>query len=226
MKFLFSVITVVILLISCMFITPAGAEIFIEDSSRKGRFEMFLLTNWIDSNQIDFQGGSEIGLDKDFGLGFGFAYNLNEHIALGANFIWNSSKYDVSTFSDTGDPVNMSGRLDSNKMHFTATYYFFDKIITPFITGGFGWTLIDSNVPSGPPSSHCWWDPWWGYVCSRYQSTYSETSFSYSIGTGLRMDITKTFFMSLSINNTWIDISKAKGTPDSLNTNLLLGFAF
>ncbi len=42
---------------------------------------MFLLTNWTDSNQIDFKGGSELDLNKDFGWGFGFAYNLNEHIA-------------------------------------------------------------------------------------------------------------------------------------------------
>lgn len=226
MKLLFSFIMGFVLLISCMFVAPAGAEIVIADSSRAGRWEMFLLTNWTDANKIDFKGGSELDLNKDFGWGFGFTYNLNEHIALGTQISWNSTNYDVNTFSDTGDPVNMSGRLDSDRLHFTATYYFFDKEITPFVTGGFGMTYVDSNIQSGPTDTVCWWDPWWGYVCNTYRPTYNDTSFSYSLGAGLRMDVTKAFFLSASINNTWIELKKASGTPDLLNSRFRMGFVF
>jgi len=226
MKLLSRFITGGVLLILIMSAAPAGAEIVITDSSRSGRWEMFLLTNWTDTNRIDFKGGSEVSLNKDFGWGFGFAYNVNEHISLGTQISWNSTNFDVDTFSGTGEPVNMSGRLDSDRLHFTATYYFFDKEITPFVTGGFGMTYVDSNIPSGPSDTICWWDPWWGYVCRTYRPTHTETSFSYSLGAGLRMDVTNAFFLSASINNTWIDLEKASDIPDFLNSRFFMGFVF
>ena len=56
------------------------------------------------------------------------------------------------------------------------------------IEAGFGWTKVDSNVADGPPQTGCWWDPWWGYICSNFYSTYSENLTSYSAALGMRWD--------------------------------------
>ena len=60
---------------------------------------------------------------------------------------------------------------------------------TPFVEAGAGWTDVDSNIPSGPPTTGCWWDPWWGYICSSFYETYSETRTSYLYGVGVRWEM-------------------------------------
>jgi opacity protein-like surface antigen len=65
---------------------------------------------------------------------------------------------------------------------------FTDGPFTPYVQAGIGWTNIDSNVADGPPTTGCWWDPWWGYVCRSSYSTYDDTNFSYGAGVGLRYE--------------------------------------
>jgi len=67
--------------------------------------------------------------------------------------------------------------------------------ISPFIEAGFGWTNVDSNIISGPPITGCWWDPWWGYICDTFFSTYSENLTSYSAAAGLRWDFNNYYGM-------------------------------
>jgi opacity protein-like surface antigen len=58
--------------------------------------------------------------------------------------------------------------------------------LTPFVEAGLGWTYFDSNVSDSAPIVGCWWDPWWGYICSEFYSTYSSSEFSYGAGVGLQ----------------------------------------
>jgi len=56
---------------------------------------------------------------------------------------------------------------------------------------GIGWTWIDTNIPDGPPVGGCWWDPWWGYVCTTTYPTKTKSAFSYQATLGVLGNIEK-----------------------------------
>jgi hypothetical protein len=74
-------------------------------------------------------------------------------------------------------------------------------------------TSLDSNIADGLPTTGCWWDYWWGYVCRSYWSTYSDTSFSYGGGLGIRWDINGALFMRASYNLLKIDTGGNSNDP-------------
>ncbi len=76
------------------------------------------------------------------------------------------------------------------------------------------------------PSTGCYWDPWWGYVCYPYPPTYTATEFSYNAALGVCWDIRESFFLRASIGKQWIDVDKASSTPDITLGRLDIGFAF
>ena len=61
-------------------------------------------------------------------------------------------------------------------------------------------SYFDSNVADGPPSTGCYWHPWWGYICNSYYSTFTETQFSYGVGGGLRYEFVGGMFLKASYN--------------------------
>ena len=93
-----------------------------------------------------------------------------------------------------------------------ATYYFQASDVTPFVSGGVGATFIDSNIQNGQSSTACWWDPWWGYICSSYTPTKTETDTTFMAGIGVRWDVSRTFALQGSYNRQWIEAEKS--TPD------------
>ena len=60
-------------------------------------------------------------------------------------------------------------------VRFTGSYNFSEKEFTPFVTGGLGWTYIDTNIPTGLPENICWAYPWYGYYCTTYVPTETTT---------------------------------------------------
>jgi opacity protein-like surface antigen len=68
------------------------------------------------------------------------------------------------------------------------------------VQAGLGWTYIDSNVSDGRPTTGCWWDPWWGYVCADFYDTYDDNRFSYGAGAGLRYEFRNGMFVKGSYN--------------------------
>ena len=76
------------------------------------------------------------------------------------------------------------------------------------------WTYIDSNVSDRPPITGCWWDPWWGYICSNFYSTYSDTNFSYGGGIGVRWEFGYNTYMRASYSLMRMDLGSAAGNPE------------
>jgi hypothetical protein len=70
----------------------------------------------------------------------------------------------------------------------------------------------------------CWWDPWWGQICTPYQSTKSIDDPVYQIGAGVRWDISTAYTMRFMYEKHWFDYDKAASTPDF--DQLKLGITF
>jgi opacity protein-like surface antigen len=158
------------------------------DTKRGGKWEG---TFQLIGNSSESTGGaqeSSLDVDSEIGFGFGLGYNFNSRFAL--NFDMSYIKPDYTAVFDTEDDGLQ--RIDHHMTVFTGqlngVWNFTDGPFTPYVQAGIGWTNIDSNVADGPPTTGCWWDPWWGYVCRNSFSTYDDTSFSYGAGLGLRYE--------------------------------------
>ena len=95
------------------------------------------------------------------------------------------------------------------------TYNFLAGPLTPYVTGALGWNWMNTDVASGPPTTGCWWDPWWGYVCSRFQPTRTLDSFVYQLGIGLRYDLNEKIALDAAYRKSWLDYSNTSSQPDT-----------
>jgi outer membrane assembly lipoprotein YfiO len=206
-----------------------GASVFRSPyRGRKRRYEITLQPLYVASKTISVDGGSQLELDQGFGLGAGFGYNFTDQFALDLDGSWTRSDYQAKIATSTGGTAGYttaSGTLDVGTLALNLNYYVLKGPLTPFVMAGIGWTLVDSNIPSGPPQGVCWWDPWWGYVCTSYQNTYRKDYFSYNLGLGGRWDLTSNFFLRGSVGWQWINLGKA-GTTDFMGGRLDLGYLF
>jgi len=153
----------------------------------------------IGSQTLNGSMNSFINIESEFGFGFWGTYNLNDRFALGFDFNWTQPRYTARFVPDNGtQPVDVQHRMDLFTGQGKAVFHFFEGPITPYVEAGLGWTRVDSNVADSPPSTGCWWDPWWGYMCSSFYSTYGDTVTSYSGALGLRYDINRYYTMRLA----------------------------
>ena len=195
-------------------------------SDRKDRWEITFQTQYLNSEVIDFDGGAEATLNESWNWGFGFGYNFDEHLAIDIDLNWNSAGYSGKRIDDNGDIETVSGTLNTNSMLFTGIYNFSAKRFTPFVSASMGWTFIDTNIPTGPPGSYCWYDPWWGYICSSYIPTKTFTEFTYGASAGLRFDVKDNVFLRLSAGKKWIDFSNATSASDFTTYRFDIGLMF
>jgi opacity protein-like surface antigen len=72
----------------------------------------------------------------------------------------------------------------------------------------------------------CWWDPWWGYICTPYQSTKSVDEFVYQLGAGVRWDLSPGYTLRLAYEKHWFDAGNATSTPDFDQWKLGIAFRY
>ncbi len=206
-----------------------GAVSAAEQSDRTGHWEFTLPVRYVNGEVLDFEGGTTIDLNSDLGWGFGFGYNMSEALNLNFEFSWLNANYRVDFASadfPPGPSVSATGNLDVGSTQISANYNILPKTITPYISGTIGWNWIDSNIPTGPPQTGCWWDPWYGQICTTYQDTASETGFLYGLGAGVRIEPKPTFFFRVGVNNNWQDFGSYSSSPDFLSYRMELGWKF
>jgi len=197
---------------------PADAQSYtaVRPGGRAGSWEFTLPLLYADSARISGQNGTSVDLDAGFGFGFGFGYNFTDNFQLNGVFTWNSRSYNATMVKADGTATNKySNYIDTSTISLNAVYYFLSGNINPFISGGVGITYVDTNIPTGPADTgSCWYDPYWGYVCSSYTPTKTENDISYNVGAGVRFDANRQFGLQFGYYKTWIDMSKASSTPD------------
>lgn len=218
----------VLFVLSGLLLMGAGAQAqsYLDAKKRVGTKEATFLVNYISDLQIDGKGGAGVNVSDDLGWGFGLGYNLDNHWNLGFAFDSNHSDYKATYVDGDGNANSLNHRLSTYSGQFNVQYNFSEKAFTPFVQAGLGWTYLDSNIANRPPVTSCWYDPWLGYICNTYSSTYSDNSFSYNTAVGLRWDFARTMFVRGSYGIRWVDLSKASSTPDMSVVNFEIGTRF
>jgi len=189
----------------------AGAA---DAQDREGRWEFTLGTFYQLGTGVDGQEGSTIDTDNEFGLSIGGGYNFTDRLATTFGLQWAGVGYDATAMDENGAPVDISGKYDSFTLSGNLVYYLSDGKLAPYVGAGIGWTWIDTNIPNGPPLTWCWWDPWWGYVCSTGYPTATRSAFSYQATLGLRYEFDNDrTFLRFGYTSQWMDFDASSGTP-------------
>jgi len=187
--------------------------------SRDGRFEASFLINYENSVTKDnLEGGSSLEIDKKTGWGITLGWNWNSKFNTAYKLTVVNPDY--SAYIVPEDPAIEPQTLNYNASkvshQLNATYNFLEGKFTPFVQAGVGVTSLDSNVPDQPPTTGCWWDPWWGYICTTTWSTYKTTKFSYNAGVGVRWDVNNVFYLRGSYSKEWISVDSGSLSFDSI----------
>lgn len=189
---------------------------------RNKNWEVSLTVNSQSGLDLVNERGSSIDVDSAIGWGFSLGYNLTNKW----NFEWRFAmvKPDYLAVIVPEEMPDAPQRIDytlsrySNQVN--ATYHFFEGPLTPFARLGAGWTRIDSNVPSAPPTTGCWWDPWWGYICDTTWSTYDTSEFTWNAGLGVRWDINGALFMRGSWSREFMKVDAGSLDFDLLSLDI------
>lgn len=214
-----AVIAVIIL-----FVVPGIA---LAQGNRANSWEWSFAVLYQESKSMGSEAGSSLNVDDDYGIGVNIGYNFTNHLTLGVDLDWLSPDYQAVLVDDTVTPPDTT-TIDHEFSQFNGrikgTYTFLDGPFMPFVEAGIGWTYVDSNVLDGPPITGCWWHPWWGYICSNFYSTFSNTTFTYGAGLGLRYHFRGGSFLKASYN-VW-ELDDVGNVSDSTITGVRVEFGW
>jgi opacity protein-like surface antigen len=168
------------------------------------------------SNDVSFDGGSRIDVEDDIGAALLFGYRFDSRLELQFSLDWNDVDYSgtLQSASFPNVTADINGTMETFTPRVNVTWNFMEGPLTPYVTGGLGWAFIDTNIPTGQVQVGCWWDPWWGQVCTPYQPTKDVDGFTYEAGLGGRWDAGEAFTLRLAYLKRWIDLNNATSTPD------------
>ncbi len=192
----------------------------------RNQWEWSVAAIYQDSESVGTVGGSNVQIDNDLGLGFSFAYLVNDRLSIGADIEWLSPDYVATLVDDLGGTSIIDHEFSQFNGRIKGSFNLLEGPFTPYLEAGFGWTYVDSNVADGPPLVGCWWHPWWGYICDGYYNTFHETSFSYGGAIGLRYRLRGGTILKLSYNTYEIDGSGEAPDPTLSAARLEVAWGF
>jgi hypothetical protein len=180
---------------------------------REGKWEFSIGPTYQGSASLKFDGGSTVKTKGDWGLTTAVAYNFTESLAGSLGIQWGGISYDANVIQDGGGSSKISGTYDSWTTSANLIYNFKEGPVVPFVSAGLGYSWIDTNVPNGLPTTGCWWDPWYGYVCSTSYPTKTTDALAYQASLGLRYEYSPSAYVRFAYTSQWLDLSKATSTP-------------
>jgi uncharacterized protein YpiB (UPF0302 family) len=216
-----------IVLIALFINSQALAEnVLTESSRRSGHWDVSLTGTHVHSGTINFNNEANAAIDSSTAWGMTIGYSFNENLNLALDLSSRSANYNAEIVKEDNTRAIVQGSLDSSTTNLGLTYNFLDRRLTPYVTANLGWTFTDTNVPTGePPSSGCWWYPWWGYVCGTFVPTETSNDWSYGGIVGIRLDISNKVFAKAGAGKQWIRYGDA-GNPDFTFYKFDLGLMF
>jgi len=198
-----------VLLALVLFAVPALAQ------TRARKSDFYFSPTFVNSQNYNFEGGATLQTDTGTGFGLGWHYNFDAHWALGVEFGWGYIDYRATVQPDrtnARDPVRVNGTMYTSNLKFAGTYNLASGPLTPFLTANFGWTYVDTGVPSGLPQNDCWYWGWY-YYCGTYTPTHATTKFSYGAGLGVRADIGRSFVLRGMVGQQYVDFASVSTAP-------------
>lgn len=210
-------------LVALLAALPAQAQ-----STRGNKSEFYLSPVFTDGKSYSFEGGSSARTDTGFGLTLGYNFNFDQHKALGMEVSWSDQDYRATVapgLLNGGAAQDIRSTLETWTVRFTGTYYLLEGNFTPFVTGGLGWTYLDTNIPTGLPQNICWYYPWYGSYCGTFVPTATSTKFSYNAGLGLRMELGGGFVRAM-VNEQWMDFGGSYGSSSVTQYRIDFGVKF
>ena len=181
-------------------------------TSRARLWDFSVQTRYVGEQTRDGAAGSGVSIESDLGWGLGFGYNVNERFDVGLFFSWRSANYTATVVPEINpeDTQTYSNWLDTSTLAVSADWNILPKRFTPYVSGALGWTLMNTNIPADVYAG-CWYDPWYGYVCAGDVATYGVDVFSYSIGAGVRLEVSQAVFIRVGYDYNGIDLEGADG---------------
>ena len=160
-------------------------------TDRAGTAEFGFMVAEVDGVDVTGKHGAALSVDSDPAWGFTGGYNFTNRLFFGGEWTWASPSYVATRAPDSPPgPLNsIRANLDVSTFIVKAQFNFFEGAVTPYAEIGGGWIYVDSNIATGPPQTGCWWDPWWGYVCTSWYDTYNDTRTGWMYGLGVRWDV-------------------------------------
>lgn len=194
--------------------------------ARDGRWEGSVILAYQNGLDESYDGGSELSIDSATGWGISVAWNWTDNWNLSYRLVRTRPQYTALVVPENTDitPILTEHKASKMSHQLNVTYNFSRKAFTPYVSAGIGYGKIDSNVPSSPPTTDCWWDPWWGYICVSDWRTYKESGFTYNIGAGLRWDINDAIYTKASYSREYMDVDN--GSVDFDLAIIELGLMF
>jgi opacity protein-like surface antigen len=194
----------------------AAATVQAQSSSRDEGWELGGQLIYQDSDTADFEGGTEIDLDADLGIGISATYRFNDRFEFMLGLDWQRIDYEARIASDAAQGLvfEADGDLESFTPYVGLNLNLLPGPFTPYVSGTVGWSFMDTNIPDAPPQNVCWWHPWYGYVCGTIQETRTLDELVYGAGAGIRWDNSNSFSVRLGYEKRWIDLGDASSTPD------------
>jgi len=194
--------------------------------SRDTRFETSIILAYQNGLDKTSEGGSELNIDSDLGWGLDVGWNWTSHWNLSYKFLSTSPSYFAVVVPEDPEatPRSAENKLTKISHQLNVNYNFSEKAFTPFVSGGVGWTKVDSNIPTGAVDGGCWWDPWWGYICFADWKTFKTTEFTYNLGLGVRWDINNAIFTKAAYSREFVKLDN--GTLNFDTAILEIGLMF
>jgi opacity protein-like surface antigen len=210
----------------CASALAAASVAYADPGDRQGNWETRLGIIFQNSADWDFNGGTTADIESDESILVGIGYHVSDQLELGGNMTFGQTDYSADIVGDTVPDFSVRGEYESTTLLFDATWNFLPGQFTPYASAIAGWSWIDTNIATEPPQTGCWWDPWWGYVCTTFQDTKSLDGFTYGVDVGARYDFSESFALRGGYHMMWVDLSNASGTPDQDGFELRFAWKF
>ena len=210
---------------------PASAQIPMatEPFNRINKTEVYGIGQYLHSSDITFNGpvGDVKMKMDDTGLGgFGVAYHFNDFVSVHGDFMFGGATFSGDVPLEAGGTTHISQDAFLQTGRFNVDYNMINRRLTPFITAGFGYQYLETELQHAPPVTDCWWDPFWGWICySGHQHAY-QTDFTWNAGGGLRWNITDNLFIKVTGGATWLEYGGARGITTQLEGFFAIGGTF
>ena len=185
------------LIISLLIFTSYAT--LLADADREQHWEVYFSPNYVASKTLTFDNDVKVALNDRSGWSLGFGFNFTDNVSAELVFGTGTGNYAVATTTDDGKPYEYSNTMTSSSMVIGMTYNIIDGPFTPYVSGNFGASFVDTGVKDGGGYDTCYYDPFYGYVCGVYETTKTSTDFTYAGSVGLRYDLENKLFLKAGI---------------------------